>query len=631
MDSSGMSMSEEQYRQLLEVVDEGILIIDPDNRLLVANPMGLRLLGIEQVPGSTPRQVDWQLLDNANEPIAPPRYPFAECRRTQQAVHTPRLGVRRPDGTLVWLLARCVPDAADPANVLMALSESADARVVGPILHNLRGAIECLQEPLIVADADGCITYVNPAFTQVSGYTAEEVVGQKSFELICSEQDQHFCSHLLETIRQGRPWKGSMVTRWKGGAPCELEVCISPLPGLEVPAPFVTIMRNRTELERQLAHSQRLETVGILAGNIAHDFNNLLYIICGNIENILEAIPKTDPIRRHLLVVQTASGQAAELTRDLLNFSRKSTPRSITCDLNKAAAEAFRLMRHTRPPNVELRTEFFCEPLLMRGDPTQLHQVIVNLCMNARDAMPQGGVMTLRTSDHIIDDARDLTSADARVGEFVALGVEDTGHGISPEVLARVFEPFFTTKDSGRGTGLGLTIVRNIVDMHHGWVEIKSTPGKGTRVNVYFPSRTTLVDEPRRVIDPSSLHGAGTVLVVDDESMIVALLRTALEMRGYTTLVATTSKEAVTVFEQHHQSIRAVVLDRNLPSVDGLPLYKRLRQVVANLPVVLISGSVPVNEEEPIPTDKNARFVAKPFTSVEVLEALKLVLSNARI
>ncbi len=392
------------------------------------------------------------------------------------------------------------------------------------------------------------------------------------------------------------------------------------------------VMRDRSawrDLEDQLAQAQKHETVGILASNLAHDFNNLLTIIGCNVATVLESIPPDDAAHRILWDAQRASHQAAELIRDLLTFNRRTEPRAIACNLSEAVSEAVRLMRHTMPPGVELRTDFSREPLPLRGDPAKLHQVVVNLCLNARDTMGEGGTVTLRTSRRRIEDARGLASPAARAGEFVVLSIEDTGRGTERQVPGQVFEPLFTTKPVSEGTGLGLAVVRNIVDAHHGWVEVESAPGRGTRVDVYLPGAAAPVEEVAQAVDPDSLCGVGTVLLADDEAMIVALLRTVLESRGYQALTAHTASEAVSLFEQQHQSVEGVVLDWNLPKVNGLRVLERLRQVAPGVPVVVVSGTAPSAGEAPIPVDEHTRFVAKPFTPTEVLEALKSVTGGA--
>ena|GEM_PF-3878386 len=506
---------QERYGRIIDVVTDGVLVISPDDRVLLANAAALRLLGVAEGPDDGGRPPGWHLLDRTGHPIPPEQYPFAQCRRTGQPVRRAPVGLRRPDGTLVQLSVRCVPDNVEPGNVVMVLAETTG-----------RGDAE-------------------------------------------------------RTLKKLR------------------------------------------ELETQLARTQRLATVGILAGNIAHDFNNLLTIIGCNVASVLDAIPETDPIRRHLLDVQEASDQGAELTRDLLSFSRPTKPRAIICDLSEAAAEAVRLMRRAMPPDIELRTEFASEPLMLRGDPSQLHQIVVNLCMNARETMSEGGALTLCTSGRILDDVSGSASPDVREAEFVVLGLESTAWRVNREVLAQAFEPDSTPAVPGRGTGLELAIVGNIARAHHGWVEVESPPDKGTRVEVYFPSRTAREDEPQRAVDPGSLRGAGTVLVADGEVMITALMRSVLESRGYQTLTAHTANEAITMFEAHHRSVVAVVLDGNLPKVGGVGLFDRLREAVPDVPIVLISGSMPIADEESVPADQSTRFIAKPFTPTELLEALK--------
>jgi two-component system, cell cycle sensor histidine kinase and response regulator CckA len=363
---------------------------------------------------------------------------------------------------------------------------------------------------------------------------------------------------------------------------------------------------------------QRLELIGALAGNVAHDFNNLLTIICCHVATVLESLPSDDLGRRHLVEVQQAADHAAELTRDLLAFSRKAGARVIRCDLSQVVAEAVRLMRHALPVDVMFETELAAAPLPLLGDPTALHQVLLNLCFNARAALPMGGSLTVRTYARHIDEPRVFVDPASRAGDFAVLALECTAGsavGASGHRRARA------------APAGGSPVLRQIVRAHQGWMDTQALSGGGTRVEVYFPLEAEKPSDVRHAVDPAALSGSGTVLIADDQPMIVALLRTVLEARGYQTLTAETGGEAVAALAAGRDAVVAAVLDRNLPRVDANPVFDHLRRIRPDFPIVLISGSLPTGTEAPLPTDARTRFVGKPFSPNDVLEALHAVLA----
>jgi len=512
-----------------------------------------------------------------------------------------------------------------------------------------RRTIDALTDGVLLVGPGG-IEYVNPAFTRMSGYRLDEVAGQDPFLLASDELDRGSCDQAWRTVRQGCPWQGRMVYRWKDDTLCEQDVTLAPVSSADgEPTRFVMMMSRcaeRRALERQSVRAQKLGVVGILAGNIAHDFNNLLTVIGSNIEIVLESISESDPGSRFLLEGQKALAKAAELTRDLLDFSRKALPRWIDCDLSQVVAEAVRLMRHVLAPEVKLRTRFSSEPLALLGDPAQLHHLIVGLCLDAQEAMPGGGVLTLSTLNKVIDDTPASTIPNARAGKFVVLRVEASAAdcpkqdrvdcakspagdcttattGRPPQTLDEKSEaPFAQTPHPGGE--LGLAVVRDVVETYQGWIDVESSLGQSARVDVYLPLRTTPDARPKPVIDPALLHGTGTVLLIDDHPTISALLRTVLESRGYQAMTADTAAKAVSLFEQCRQTATAVVLDWDMPGIDVLGIFQALRRLAPALGIVLISDGT-TGTGTPIPADESTRFVAKPFTPTEVLEALKSV------
>ncbi|HEX6938380.1 MAG TPA: MASE1 domain-containing protein [Longimicrobiales bacterium] len=379
---------------------------------------------------------------------------------------------------------------------------------------------------------------------------------------------------------------------------------------------FFRDITERRRLEEQLRQSQKMEAIGRLAGGIAHDFNNLLTAIHGHTRLLLEDLRPDDPVRADLEEIREASVRAASLTRQLLAFGRKQVHQPRVIDPNAVVRETTRMLRRLIGEDIELQASL--EPALghVRVDPGQLQQVLLNLALNARDAMPAGGRITIATAN--VDDASACAAAaDAGgwPGGWIVLAVSDTGTGMRPEVRERIFEPFFTTKAPGKGTGLGLSTVYGIVQQCNGCIEVDSEVGRGTTVRVYLPRVAVPIDQPEAAAPARDLHGAGrAVLLVEDDPAVRSLARRILERKGYRVLEAASGADAITRFSQSAHEIDLLLTDLIMPGMSGRELAARFRAVRPGLAVVFMSGYA---DDESILDDAlqdPATFVSKPFT-----------------
>ncbi len=353
--------------------------------------------------------------------------------------------------------------------------------------HLLASAIEQVAEVIVVTDSDGRIQYVNPAFEAVTGYGRDEVIGGNPRILKSGKHDAEFYRNLWETITRGETWRGRLVNKRKDGTLFTEEASISPVMTErgEIVA-FVAAKRdisNELELEAQLVQSQKLESLGTLAAGIAHDFNNILAVILGYSTATEE--PTRADTRGRLEAIRQAAFRGAALVRQLLTFARKSEATFAELGLNDLVAEIDCIVRETFPKNIDVKVKTSVDLPKVRADHAQLHQVLLNLCINSRDAMPDGGELSIRTWSVPGASLRNPASTES---EYVAVALSDTGQGMTESTLERVFEPFFTTKNAGKGTGLGLSVVYGIVRNHGGFIELHSEVGKGTTVTVYLPS-----------------------------------------------------------------------------------------------------------------------------------------------
>jgi len=344
-------------------------------------------------------------------------------------------------------------------------------------------------------------------------------------------------------------------------------------------------------LEEQLRQALKMEALGRLAGGVDHDFNNLLAAITGNAALALAEMAESDPHKEALSTIERAAWRAAELVRQLLSFSRQSALRRRPVQLNDCVTETLALLARAIDPRILVEVRTSADLWLVQGEPSQINQVLMNLCLNARDAMPEGGKLVISTQNVEVDRALVRRHVDARPGQFVRVQVEDTGHGIPPESLARIFEPFFTTKEPGRGTGLGLATVFGIVKQHQGWVECSSTVRQGTRFEFYLPRETQPNSPPLAALLPTFARGRQeTILLVDDEPTVRDLGRSILQHYGYEVLVASDGLEAIEMYERLREKIDLVILDITMPQLSGRDAYRRIVQINPKVRVLFASG-----------------------------------------
>jgi nitrogen-specific signal transduction histidine kinase/CheY-like chemotaxis protein len=384
----------------------------------------------------------------------------------------------------------------------------------------------------------------------------------------------------------------------------------------------------RRRLEQQLRQAQKMETLGTLVGGIAHDFNNQLTVILGNLELVLGGLPPEAPGRVELSDAEQAARRCADMTQRLLMFARRRVGRPQAVDVNHAVAEAVRLLQRVLPATIGVEVRCQADAWPAWADPTQLCQVLMNLAVNARDAMPEGGTLTLATANREADAAWCAGRVGARPGRYAVLSVSDTGCGMTPEVQARIFEPFFTTKEVGQGTGLGLAVVFGIVQAHGGWIDVASTPGRGSRFEVCLPAAEAAA--PVAEAAPPPARGAGEcVLVVDDEELVRNLARSVLERRGFRVLTAADGEEALAAYRARPTEIDAVLLDLTMPRLGGLQALRRLREINPEVRVVISSGHTMYSDAERMLAAGARAFAAKPYRAEELVRKVREALDGA--
>lgn len=495
-----------------------------------------------------------------------------------------------------------------------------------------RTIVETTHEGIWTIDAQLNTTFTNHRMAEMLGENPEGMLGRSLLDFV-SPQDAETFGADIERMREGSPEQRECRLRRRDGSTVWVLLSASPLhddeggmTGMLLIAADIT---ERRALEEQFRQAQKMEAIGRLAGGVAHDFNNLLTIISGYSELLLGRLPAQDPLTRLVMEIKRAGERAAGLTRQLLAFSRKSVLEPKLVDLNGVISESAGMIRRLVGEDVEFRTTL--EPRLgrVRVDPGQMDQVILNLVINSRDAMPQGGRLTLETQNIELDVSYAQMRPEIKPGQYVMIAVSDTGTGMSEEIKARIFEPFFTTKTKGKGTGLGLATVYGIVKQSGGHINVYSEPDQGTTFKIYLPrvAGAVAVKMYDRTTTPSR-SGHETVLLVEDEEALRAFARQVLQSAGYTVLEAGNGPEALALVEEYHGHIHLLVTDVVMPQMSGRQLAERLLATRFGLKVLYISGYTDDAVVRHGVLQAEVSFLQKPFSPAALTAKVRAVLDQ---
>ncbi len=482
---------------------------------------------------------------------------------------------------------------------------------------------------VIVLDPEGRIVRFNRASERVMGFSADEVHGKYVWDVVIAKDELLTARPLFRNIPK-RETITEQEYEWttKDGKRRRIAWSTTVLEQNGTAAFLVCTGLDVTEqraLQDQLRHSQKMEAIGQLAGGVAHDFNNLLTAIIGYTEMLMRSLEPTSPLRADLAEIHKAGDRAAELTRQLLAFSRKQVLRPKHLDLNEVVGDMDKMLRRMIGEDIELTVKLSPSLAPVRADRAQLEQVILNLAVNARDAMPNGGRLTLETANVHLDGAHAARHEGARSGQHIALVVSDSGHGMDPTTLARVFEPFFTTKEVGKGTGLGLSMAYGIVRQSDGHITVESRPGRGATFRIFLPAVEPSADShappPKASRAPP---GTETVLIVEDSDNVRRLMRHVLETKGYVVLEATDGAEGLRLSEAHEGPIHLLLTDVVMPGMGGRELATRLLKSRPSTRVLFASGYPRTS----LPGD-GVDLIPKPFTPDELERKVRETLARA--
>ena len=491
---------------------------------------------------------------------------------------------------------------------------------------------------VITFDVDGLIQYINPSFVKICGVPADEGVGLSIHDFECSRRNREFYQAILGVFSSNEVVTGHFINKKRDGTEYDIDARIAPVFGTEGEVVrYVATVRDVSQevaLQRQLRQAQKMEALATLSGGIAHDFNNILAIIMTNVEMTLEDCETGTPQHQSLELALKAALRGKTLVKQFLTISRQNEQPQKPVWLEQIVDECLDLLRATLPTTIELRKDVAGDPGMIAADPTQIHQVIMNLCTNAGDAMREtGGILDI-SMQGVTLRKKDLSRyAGLKPGPYIRMVVADTGHGMDREILERIFDPFFTTKIKGKGTGLGLSIAHGIIKNHGGHISVNSIVGVGTTFTILLPRLENAVCE-LPVSVPRTLAGLaqGRILLVDDEVDYVSGVQRALERRGFQVVSETDGKRTLELFRTDPQGYDLLIADQTMPQMTGMQLAREILAIRPDLPVVICSGSAPDAQSEIHPDRVRRtgvrRVLMKPVPGEELSRVVEQLLSG---
>ena len=538
-------------------------------------------------------------------------------------------------GTPVRLFHIPLDREAEKAPALILLIDDEGGAIErGKALEQVESMLSLLPLGLALTDRDGRFLFLNDSFARTAGVREGEQPLYPGDLMI--RDDKSAVADAVRRYATGPALSSDLAVRLRSGGDDPVALGIAGVRGLGDAAVLLSIQdkSEETKLKTQVAQQTKMEAVGQLAGGVAHDFNNILTAVIGHCDLMLLRHAPGDSDYDDIQQIRNNSNRAAGLTRQLLAFSRQQTLRPQVLQLPDVVADVSNLLKRLLDNNVELEVRHGRNLGLIRADPGQLEQVIINLGVNARDAMPGGGKISITTQSITASEAREQKSDILPVGEYTALIVSDTGKGIAPEVLSKIFEPFFTTKDVGKGTGLGLSTVYGIVKQSGAYIFADSEKGKGATFSIYFPvHRARPEDEVPKIVKAAvtrDLWGSGHILLVEDEDMVRAVAERALTRQGYTVVTAADGEEGLARLAEQGEGAEKfdiIVSDVVMPNMDGPAMAKRARALYPDLPILFMSGYAEEQLRKSINLD-NVEFLPKPFSVVQIAEAVGNILAE---
>ena len=624
-----IKQSEEKFRKAFMTAADGICISTlKEGKLLEVNDRFGDIFGYhrEEMIGKTYLELCYM------NPAG--RQKLAAEVRSKGQVRDMELPFRRKGGEpITAVVSANALDSSKEQLMLSVVRDITEQKRTHESLFRLQQAVDASGEVIFMTDRECVFTFVNPEFTRLYGYEEAEVVGRATPRILKSgAQPPEKYAQFWNTLLAKRVARGRIVNKTKDGRLLTIQGSVSPiLNETGNITGFLAIQRDMTEhqrLEAQFTHAQKMEAVGRLAAGVAHDFNNLLTIINGHCGLMLKQLPSDNPARESFTDIKDAGERAAALTRQLLAFSRQQVRTSTVLDLNALVADSIKMLRRLIGEDIELVFDPVPDLGLVCADPGQIEQVLMNLAVNSRDAMPKGGKLSIEISNFQADESFAASHYPMPSGAYVKLVVSDNGCGMDAKTQSRIFEPFFTTKEPGKGTGLGLATVYGIVKQNGGYIWVHSELGKGTTFKIYLPVVVGTAEATEALGNKAS--GSETVLLVEDELKVRSLARRMLESEGYKVLEASGGMEALLVASQHKGPIHMLLTDVVMPVMTGRELAQRLAKLRPQMKILYMSGYTDDTIMRHGVTEAGVAFLQKPFAPEVLARKVRVVLDAER-
>ena len=620
----------ERYRVTLASIGDGVIVTDVAERVTFLNAVA------EGLTGWGPDAVGRPLAE-VFKTLAEPRHAIpltngTNGRSCQPFVRVEETDLVARDGTVRPIDDSVAPlrDAVgDVAGAVVVFRDVTDRRRTREAVREQAALLDEATDAILVEDQQGYVTYWNRGAEGLYGWPAKDAVGRESEGLLGGLPLER--AEALAAVATDGEWAGELRQQRRDGSAIVVASRWTLLrDSAGRPRSRLVINTDVTEkkkLETQMLRAQRMESIGTLAGGIAHDLNNVLTPVLMGLDIIRAGPPDVERLTV-LDVIQTAAQRGADLVKQVLMFSRGAEgPRGVL-SLKPLVAEVQRILTSTLPKGIAVRIDMPADLWQAPVDATQFTQVLMNLCVNARDAMPNGGELLLRLENLAVDDHYARMHLPAKPGRYVAVTVSDTGDGIPPEVQARMFDPFFTTKPHGRGTGLGLPTALGIVHGHCGFLNVYSEPGRGARFVACFPASKSSKELGPTVKTPLAAGNGELILVVDDEAAIALITRHTLEAHGYKVMTAADGAEAVEIFRRHQADVRVVLTDMMMPNMDGPATIRAIRKLDAAVPFIAASGLTDPTRAAGDAAAEVSATLSKPFTASTLLTTVRDVLTK---